>query len=99
MNYFFSIQSHNRYLILQGEDLIDASTQLIHQGEVVKVTTGMWTHNITLFLFDHQIVYCKKVRARRICPPCRIHICFFFFVGHSKKEHIRIQGTHLSGHE
>jgi Rho guanine nucleotide exchange factor 4 len=61
----------------EGEDLIDASTQLIHQGEVVKVTTGMWTHNITLFLFDHQIVYCKKVRARRICPPCRIR--FFFF--------------------
>lgn len=37
------------------------SSQLIRQGEVVRVTTGMWTNNITLFLFDHQIVYCKKV--------------------------------------
>lgn len=46
----------------EGEDLIDVSTQLIHQGDVVRVTTGMWTNNITLFLFDHQIVYCKKVR-------------------------------------
>jgi Rho guanine nucleotide exchange factor 4 len=75
MNYFFSIQSHNRYLILQGEDLIDASTQLIHQGEVVKVTTGMWTHNITLFLFDHQIVYCKKDILKRNTYVYKGRIC------------------------
>ncbi|XP_057660132.1 mucin-2 isoform X2 [Diorhabda carinulata] len=49
----------------EGEDLIEISSQLIHQGEVVKVTTGMWTNNITLFLFDHQIVYCKKDILKR----------------------------------
>ncbi|XP_050499338.1 uncharacterized protein LOC126879961 isoform X2 [Diabrotica virgifera virgifera] len=49
----------------EGEDLIEVSSQLIHQGEVVKVTTGMWTNNITLFLFDHQIVYCKKDILKR----------------------------------
>jgi hypothetical protein len=49
-------------LLSQGEELIEHSSQLIHQGEVVRVTTGMWTNNITLFLFDHQLVYCKKVR-------------------------------------
>lgn len=46
---------------LQGDDLIELSSQLIYQGEVMRVTTGIWTSNITLFLFDHQLVYCKKV--------------------------------------
>lgn len=27
--------------------------------------TGMWTNNITLFLFDHQLVYCKKDILKR----------------------------------
>ncbi|KDQ95466.1 Spermatogenesis-associated protein 13 [Zootermopsis nevadensis] len=49
----------------EGEDLIENSSQLIHQGEVVRVTTGMWTNNITLFLFDHQLVYCKKDILKR----------------------------------
>lgn len=25
----------------------------------------MWTNNITLFLFDHQLVYCKKDILKR----------------------------------
>lgn len=29
------------------------------------MTTGMWTNNITLFLFDHQLVYCKKDILKR----------------------------------
>nr|CAD7428476.1 unnamed protein product [Timema monikensis] len=49
----------------EGEDLIEVSSQLIHQGEAVRVTTGMWTNNITLFLFDHQLVYCKKDILKR----------------------------------
>lgn len=49
----------------QGEDLIEVSSQLIYQGEAVRVTTGMWTNNITLFLFDHQLVYCKKDILKR----------------------------------
>ncbi|XP_030760451.1 rho guanine nucleotide exchange factor 4-like [Sitophilus oryzae] len=49
----------------EGEDLIELSSQLIYQGEVVRVTSGMWTNNITLFLFDHQIVYCKKDILKR----------------------------------
>ncbi|KAF3421667.1 hypothetical protein E2986_13783 [Frieseomelitta varia] len=52
-------------LMLQGEDLIEVSSQLIYQGEAVRVTTGMWTNNITLFLFDHQLVYCKKDILKR----------------------------------
>jgi hypothetical protein len=66
-------------LLLQGEDLIENSSQLIHQGEVVRVTTGMWTNNITLFLFDHQLVYCKKVseyhlQLKHLCTV--VHFCF-----------------------
>ncbi|KAL1491966.1 hypothetical protein ABEB36_012477 [Hypothenemus hampei] len=49
----------------EGEDLIEMSSQLIRQGEVVKVSTGVWTNNITLFLFDHQVVYCKKDLLKR----------------------------------
>ncbi|XP_046420190.1 uncharacterized protein LOC124179639 isoform X1 [Neodiprion fabricii] len=49
----------------EHEDLIEVSSQLIHQGEVIRVTSGMWTNNITLFLFDHQLVYCKKDILKR----------------------------------
>ncbi|KAF5277365.1 hypothetical protein FQA39_LY06178 [Lamprigera yunnana] len=49
----------------EGEDLIEMSTQLINQGEAVRVTSGMWTSNITLFLFDHQLIYCKKDILKR----------------------------------
>jgi len=49
----------------QGEDLIEVSSQLIYQGEAMRVKTGMWTNNITLFLFDHQLVYCKKDILKR----------------------------------
>ncbi|XP_064214034.1 uncharacterized protein RhoGEF3 isoform X1 [Tribolium castaneum] len=59
----------------EGEDLIDSSTQLIHQGDVVKVTTGMWTNNITLFLFDHQVVYCKKDILKRNTYVYKGRIC------------------------
>jgi len=39
----------------EGEDLIEISSQLIHQGEAVRVTSGMWTSNITMFLLDLRI--------------------------------------------
>ncbi|XP_022919808.2 uncharacterized protein [Onthophagus taurus] len=49
----------------EGEDLIEKSTQLIHQGEIIRVTTGVWTSSLTLFLFDHQLIYCKKDILKR----------------------------------
>ena len=49
----------------EGEDLIEISSQLIHSGEAVRVTSGMWTSNITMFLFDHQLIYCKKDLLKR----------------------------------
>ncbi|XP_075210885.1 rho guanine nucleotide exchange factor 3 [Lycorma delicatula] len=49
----------------EGDDLIEGSSQLIYQGEAVRITTGMWTSSIMLFLFDHQLVYCKKDILKR----------------------------------
>ncbi|KAL0125257.1 hypothetical protein PUN28_004412 [Cardiocondyla obscurior] len=49
----------------EGEDLIEVSSQLIYQGDAMRVKSGMWTNNITLFLFDHQLVYCKKDILKR----------------------------------
>ncbi|KAL0275632.1 UNVERIFIED_CONTAM: hypothetical protein PYX00_003429 [Menopon gallinae] len=59
----------------EGEDLIEVSTQLIHQGEAVRVTSGMWTTNITIFLFDHQLVYCKKDLLKRNTYVYKGRIC------------------------
>ena len=36
------------------------SSQLVHSGEVVKLSKGK-AQDVTLFLFDHQLVYCRKV--------------------------------------
>ncbi len=38
------------------------SSQLVHSGEVVKFSKGK-AQDVTLFLFDHQLVYCRKVYA------------------------------------
>lgn len=59
----------------EGEDLIEVSTQLIHQGEMVRMTTGLWTSNIMLFLFDHQLVYCKKDILKRNTYMYKGRIC------------------------
>ncbi|KAJ8941461.1 hypothetical protein NQ318_016901 [Aromia moschata] len=82
----------------EGEDLIEVSSQLIYQGEVVRVTTGMWTNNITLFLFDHQIVYCKKdilkrntyVYKGRIC----LDTCEIVDVPDGKDSHLGVSVRH-----
>ncbi|KAG8262866.1 Rho guanine nucleotide exchange factor 4 [Homalodisca vitripennis] len=60
----------------EGEDLIETSSQLIHQGEAIRVTSGMWTNNIVLFLFDHQLVYCKKdiLKRNTFVYKGRIHL-------------------------
>ncbi|KAL3277291.1 hypothetical protein HHI36_012641 [Cryptolaemus montrouzieri] len=49
----------------EGEDLIEISSQMVYQGDVIRVKSAMWTSNITLFLFDHQVIYCKKDILKR----------------------------------
>lgn len=50
------------FLYVQGEDILEKSSELIHSGELVKISKGH-AQERHFFLFDHQLVYCKKVRA------------------------------------
>ncbi|RXG54275.1 Rho guanine nucleotide exchange factor 4 [Armadillidium vulgare] len=49
----------------EGPELLEDSSQLIHQGEVIKGIGGAWPKDVHLFLFDHQMVYCKKDLLKR----------------------------------
>lgn len=44
----------------QGPDITDSSTELLHSGELIKVTGKGWHQHRICFLFDHQMVFCKK---------------------------------------
>ncbi|XP_038050450.1 uncharacterized protein LOC119723720 isoform X2 [Patiria miniata] len=44
----------------EGEDLLEKSTQLIHSGEITMLAGKRWTSGRRAFLFDHQLVVCKK---------------------------------------
>lgn len=45
---------------IKGEDVLERSSELIHSGDVIKTSNGS-SQDRVLFLFDHQLVYCKKV--------------------------------------
>ncbi|XP_063603642.1 uncharacterized protein LOC134779415 isoform X2 [Penaeus indicus] len=49
----------------EGPELLEDSSQLIYQGEVTKGVGGSWPKEVTLFLFDHQLVYCKRDLLKR----------------------------------
>lgn len=44
----------------QGPDLLEDSSELIYAGEMNKVNSAGWSQERNFFLFDHQLVYCKK---------------------------------------
>ena len=46
----------------KGEDVLERSSELIHSGDVIKTSNGS-SQDRVMFLFDHQLVYCKKVIA------------------------------------
>lgn len=48
----------------QGEDVLARSSELIHSGELTRVVRGK-TQQRSFFLFDHQLVFCKKDVLRR----------------------------------
>lgn len=48
-------------LFYQGPALIETSSELIHTGHMLKVSASGWTQDRVLYLFDHQLIYCKKV--------------------------------------
>ena len=53
------------FFFLQGPELLEDSSQLIYQGEVTKGVGGSWTKEVSFFLFDHQLVYCKRDLLKR----------------------------------
>lgn len=49
----------------EGEDLLTCSSELIFSGEVNKINTAGWSQERYFFLFDHQLIYCKKEFLKR----------------------------------
>lgn len=44
----------------EGASLLDTCSLLIHSGDLTRVTSSSWSKDITLLLFDHLLVLCKK---------------------------------------
>lgn len=49
----------------QGEDVLSRSSELIHSGELMRMIRPGKTQQRSCFLFDHQLVFCKKDVLRR----------------------------------
>ncbi|KAK3763937.1 hypothetical protein RRG08_050584 [Elysia crispata] len=44
----------------EGPDILESSSELIYSGELNKVNHAGWSQERYFFLFDHQLIYCKK---------------------------------------
>lgn len=49
----------------QGPSINVHSTRLFLQTDAVRVSPNLWNNTYTLFLFDHQLIYCKKDLLKR----------------------------------
>lgn len=56
------------FFFLKGEAVLEKSSELIHSGDVIKTSNGS-SQDRVMFLFDHQLVYCKKVRTNDSSRP------------------------------
>ncbi|XP_012945492.1 spermatogenesis-associated protein 13 [Aplysia californica] len=44
----------------EGSDILEESSELIYSGELHKINHAGWSQERYFFLFDHQLIYCKK---------------------------------------
>lgn len=58
-------RAENVFSSFQGLDILDRSSELIHSGELTRITKQGKSQQRTFFLFDHQLVSCKKDLLRR----------------------------------
>ncbi|XP_050416345.2 uncharacterized protein LOC126830100 isoform X3 [Patella vulgata] len=60
----------------EGPDLLDISSELIYSGELHKINSSGWSQERYFFLFDHQVVYCKKdiLKKNSFCYKGRINL-------------------------
>ncbi|CAL8294432.1 unnamed protein product [Lota lota] len=49
----------------EGADVLERSSELIHSGELTRIALQGKTQQRFFFLFDHQLVFCKKDVLRR----------------------------------
>lgn len=61
--YLSRIQS--RFENFQGPPLSVHSSRLFLQTDAIRMTPNLWNNTYTLFLFDHQLIYCKKDLIKR----------------------------------
>lgn len=62
--------------MLQGDDILDRSSELIYTGEMSWIYQPYGrSQQRVFFLFDHQLVMCKKVRLLAV-----LHLNFLLLV-------------------
>ena len=53
------------FICLQNIEFYKYKTNFIFTHQVVKGAGGSWPKEVSLFLFDHQLVYCKRDLLKR----------------------------------